>query len=366
MIIVEEENMKKLRNLLLCLSIGCLLFTTKVQALETKEYFNSAENVTENVNINHSYFTSGNNVNSKSQVQGIHLIAGNNLELQGTSEYLLTAGNVINIDNTVERDIFVAGNAINIGKQSSIGRDLFAAGNTLTISANLSGNSFLAGNTINIDADTINGDITISAKEINIASNTIINGTLKYNSDATFNSNTTNIGEVKTYETKNIDENTVLSVLNDFVYALLTFVFLGFAINLLFPGIFKSLDKKLSANEIFNNTWNGLLFMFAVPIVSIILLATIIGVPIGIISLLIYVIMLYLSVLISSTYLGKLITKKIFDKKQSPYLEIFIGCILTKLVSLIPIVSVIYTIFLVLFGLGLIYNMILKVRKKNI
>ena len=54
--------------------------------------------------------------------------------------------------------------------------------------------------------------------------------------------------------------------------------------------------------------------MFAVPIVSIILLATIIGVPVGIISLLIYVIMLYLSVLISSTYLGKLITKKIFEK----------------------------------------------------
>ena len=352
--------MKKLRNLLLCLSMGCLLFTTKVQALETKEYFNSAENVTENVNINHSYFTSGNNVNSKSQVQGIHLIAGNNLELQGTSEYLLAAGNVINIDNTVERDIFVAGNSINISKQSSIGRDLFAAGNTLTISANLSGNTFLAGNTINIDADTINGDITISAKEINIASNTIINGTLKYNSDAIFNSNTTNIGEIKTYETKNIDETTVLSVLNDFVYALLTFVFLGFVLNL------KYLDKKLSANEIFNNTWNGLLFMFAVPIVSIILLVTVIGVPVGIISLLIYVIMLYLSVLISSTYLGKLITKKIFDKKQSPYLEIFIGCILTKLVCLIPIVSVIYTIFLVLFGLGLIYNMILKVRKKNI
>ena len=169
------ENIKKLFILLI---ISSFLILPNVYA-EDSNYLNISNNTVKTVN--HSMFTAGDDVSTNNMVKGIDFTAGNNLNINGSSEYGMFAGNSINFKGMVTRDLFVAGNQIVIDSSANIARDLYVAGNTITISADIKGNIFLAASEVIIDSKEISGDVTLNSGKLTISDNTKINGTLKYN-----------------------------------------------------------------------------------------------------------------------------------------------------------------------------------------
>ena len=155
-----------------------------ISFVKADEYFTANDNVNDTKEYNHSHFEAGNNVYSKSNVNGLSFVAGSVLNISGTKEYGIFAGESLKIDATIEKDLFAAGNSINISKDSNIGRDIYLAGNNISIDSNINGNAFIAGSVINLNNTTINGDAKFAANTLNIGENVEITGKLIINEDA--------------------------------------------------------------------------------------------------------------------------------------------------------------------------------------
>ena len=349
------ENIKKLFILLI---ISSFLILPNVYA-EDSNYLNISNNTVKTVN--HSMFTAGDDVSTNNAVKGIDFTAGNNLNINGSSEYGMFAGNSINFKGMVTRDLFVAGNNIVIDSSANIARDLYVAGNTITISADIKGNIFLAASEVIIDSKEISGDVTLNSGKLTISDNTKINGTLKYNDNIEYSNTNASIKEIKTYHVEKSKDEVIPSI-SSILLGIVTSFLVALAIYLLLPASYKVLDE-VKKDKVFKTFGNGFLFLIAVPVISIILMISIVCMPLAIIALILYGIIIYLSSIISSVYFGRLIGNKVL-KLDNIYLQILIGVVITKLVKLIPVIGGLYSFVIVILGVGLVYNMLKKLQKK--
>ena len=350
------ENIKKLFILLI---ISSFLILPNVYA-EDSNYLNISNNTVKTVN--HSMFTAGDDVSTNNMVKGIDFTAGNNLNINGSSEYGMFAGNSINFKGMVTRDLFVAGNQIVIDSSANIARDLYVAGNTITISADIKGNIFLAASEVIIDSKEISGDVTLNSGKLTISDNTKINGTLKYNDNIDYSNTNASIKEIKTYHVDEKSKDEVIPSISSILLGIVTSFLVALAIYLLLPASYKVFDE-VKKDKVFKTFGNGFLFLIAVPVISVILMISIVCMPIAIIALILYGIIIYLSSIISSVYFGRLIGNKIL-KLNNVYLQILIGVVITRLIRLIPIIGGLYSFVIVILGVGLVYNMMVKLHKE--
>ena len=351
--------MKKIKKLFVLLIISSFLILPNVYA-EDSNYLNISNNTVKTVN--HSMFTAGDDVSTNNAVKGIDFTAGNNLNISGSSEYGMFTGNSFNFKGMVTRDLFVAGNNIVIDSSANIARDLYVAGNTITISADIKGNVFLAGSEIIIDSKEIDGDVTLTSGKLTIADNTKINGTLKYNDNIEYSNTNASIKEVKTYHVEEKNKDEVIPSISSILLGIVTSFLVALAIYLLLPASYKVLDE-VKKDKVLKTFGNGFLFLIAVPVISIVLMISVVCMPLAIIALLLYGIIIYLSSIISSVYFGRLIGNKVL-KLDNVYLQILIGIVLTRLVKLIPVIGGLYSFVIVILGVGLVYNMLKKLQEK--
>lgn len=262
----------------------------------------------------------------------------------------------------VTRDLFVAGNQIVIDSSANIARDLYVAGNTITISADIKGNIFLAASEVIIDSKEISGDVTLNSGKLTISDNTKIDGTLKYNDNIDYSNTNASIKEIKTYHVDEKSKDEVIPSISSILLGIVTSFLVALAIYLLLPASYKVLDE-VKKDKVFKTFGNGFLFLIAVPIISVILMISIVCIPLAIIALILYGIIIYLSSIISSVYFGRLIGNKVL-KLNNIYLQILIGVVITRLIRLIPIIGGLYSFVIVILGVGLVYNMMVKLHKE--
>lgn len=364
--------MKNLKKVLLILIVSCSLLFSNVYIVNAEvegkadntNYLN-IENENSNKVVNHSLFTAGDDISTDSNIKGINFAAGNTLDIKGSSEYGLIAGNEINFKGLVTRDLFLAGNTIKVSETANIARDVYIAGNNITVNADVAGNLFLAGNKVVINSKNITGSVKVLASTLEIADATEIKGTLLYNQDATYQASKAIINKVETYQREQRDEVSISSrkiaslligIVTSFLFALMSYYIL--------PGIFIQLDKAAEESKMLNTMGTGFVYLLAGPVISLVSMATIIGLPLGIVLLLFYVITIYLSRLISAIYFGKLMAKRVFHI-DNIHLEMLIGVLSIKIISMIPYIGPIYLFVMIILGLGLMYNMYKKLRIKT-
>ena len=79
------------------------------------------------------------------------------------------------------------------------------------------------------------------------------------------------------------------------------------------------------------------------------LLLTIVGIPVSLIVLVIYIAMLYIAPVITAALIGD----KVFKKQSNRLVKITLGLIIIELLELIPVVGGIIKTLAVFFGFGL-------------
>ena len=336
-----------------------LLFIGPVKAEEGN--FFADDNVSVEEAKDGTVFAAGNIVKSSSIIDGIGFFAGNNVTIKSTQDYLFAAGNNVTLEELNTKDAFVAGNTIEINK--SIIRDLYAAASQIIVNSDIERNAFLAGNEVTISGK-IQGNVTISAEKITIKDDAIIAGTLKYPEEAEIKiSDKATIGEKETYkgeieiEEKETIWTKIISTLRSFVSMFLIAVILLAVNKKLFTSI-KSIKKdgKLALHLVY-----GFAFLVLVPIAAIIVMITIFGFPLSIISLLLYGILLYLSIIPTAYLFGEWILGKSI---KSDYLIMLISLLVLYVVKLIPYLGGLVSFASLLFGLGTYSVVTIKTIKK--
>ena len=334
-----------------------LILSMNVQA---KSVLETGNNLEVGGKYDSSKFIFGNEIDSSAEVDGISLFVGNSVNTSGKSSYGIYIGNILYINDEINKDAFILGNSVNIGSDAILNRDVYIVGENVKINTDIERNLRVTASTLDLRGITIAGSVYTSAENIIMDSDTVIKGKLSYYENATLEGlNDAQIGsvDVKEYE---IDENYLLNLLLSALYSIISGFIVLFIIFSLFPKIREKLDNvKVVGTESIKNTFNGILVLFGVPIILLFVMMIRVLFPISIISIAIYLISLYLSTLITSYIVGKRILKK-----DNYYFSILVGIVLVKLLSLIPYLGIIVSIFALLYGLGIIYRLF-KERDKN-
>ena len=354
---------KKIFGILIMLT---LFAVAPVEAKEINSFHMvSDDKVTFEDTVNGDSAIAGNLVDIIGNIDGIGFIAGQTVNVNGNLEYGFLAGQNVNINGQISKNIYAAGETITLSKDANIGKDLFLAGDSINLNGNIQRNINIYASTVTIKkGTTINGNITIEASNIKVEDGASIKGTLKYNEDAKNDINdNSSIGKITTYEKeKNEGFNT-----SEILSSILNMVVVFLSITIIIP---KTLDKTNEIYEKKNNNYIknigiGFLILICVPLISLILLASNIGVYLGLILVALYAIAIYLSFIISGYILGNLILVKLMKLNTNKYLSGIIGIILLKILMVIPVLSTIICLIAITLGLATIWNLLQKDEEEN-
>lgn len=289
---------------------------------------------------------------------------------------LMISGGQINITSNVNGDTYVAGGQINIG--GTINGNLIVAGGNITISAKVLKNIIVAGGQVKIDSlaeiggyvlagagqvdllGHFSGPVKVGAETLIVGEKAIIDGNLEADvSKSNISSTSKIIGEtrIKIHEIKQQPVKQ-LNQWQQLGYSKTIFSFLSGLVVLLI--LVKLFGQKIRQIDTTNSIWPsiglGLIVLITTPFVFLILMITVIGIPLSLITLAGYLVSLYLSRSVASLLIGSFISKKWHFKTDNYYLQGFIGLLLLTLIELIPFVGGLVKFIVLLLGLGIIFK----------
>lgn len=313
----------------------------------------------------------GNNITVDKNIDGILFSGSNSFKFSSKTSYLVTMGNIINISGEVLNDAVILGNDITLTESSVINRDLIILGNNITISGNINRDINIFGQNIIINNANISGDVELNTSNLEINGNTNISGTLKYNKNAEVSiDESTNINKIVKTKSTVQEKESILSIIIDRFLSFVRMLTVLLALVIIFPKLFRKIKKQHINNKL-NDTLligvEGLLTFILIPLAVLVLLISSLGVSLGLIALIIYALLIYISFILSGYYIGMFIFKKIFKKNTNDFLIGFTGLLIIYILKFIPIINTICQIIEIALGFGLILKLITyknKVQEK--
>lgn len=301
-------------------------------------------------------------ININNIVGGDVISCGQNIKI--ISDKILgnirVAGQSLNIDVKDTKNITVAGQEINIGKNTNCNA-VYAAGQDINFKG-ITNDLYLAGENIVVDGD-VKGEVNIDGENVIISENANISGTvnIKSTNEPIISSNIdkSNINYNKVVNENSFKENNTFNIATIFM-SIVTAVIIGLLLFVIFRGYFYEIEKNIN-NSIGKNILVGLGTFIIVPIVSILLFITVIGIPIGFILIIVYALLMYLCPMISGITLGQIILKG-----KNEYLQVLVGVLIIKILFLIPFIDTITWFVCALFTLGCIVLKVFSMCRRKI
>lgn len=287
----------------------------------------------------------------------------------------------VDISGNVYGNVFVMGNNINL--KSSVSGSVFALGNNLKFVKGQITDAYFFGTNISIEEDAaitreakmaadhikisgvIMGDVYTQAESVLVEESGNITGKLVYSGELS-QANEKQIGStekqeinVTPSEVKPDFQNKVESILYKTVTAL-------FIIGLMVLIIDKKFENKITVSDSIKGIIGGIVWVIVIPIVSIILMLTIIGLPFALILLTLYVLMFFVAISALSLQISSYILN--VKNKDSKVLLWLLGVVIYCALAIlrqIPTLGGIITFIAGLYGFNLIIKTLFPKKKKE-
>ena len=281
------------------------------------------------------------------EISGNVFICAEEINIRNTyiNGSLFLVGEKINV-TAFASDAYIAGNKVTLGEETRILRDLRVAADKLEINGVISRNVFA------------------SADDIKMNNNTIVEGNFNYSSKNEINISENVRGEINFEELKENDKTNSNNVI-DYIKGILTSIASSALIILFIIFVLPKFNQNISEAKLLESFGLGIGFLVVVPIITILLFMTIIGVMPAFLLIAIYIAMLAIGYTISAISIAGKIYKRINQEGNSK-LYIFLFTIITlialNLISSIPVIGGIVSFVLTMIGDGIIISNIIKAR----
>lgn len=336
----------------------------------------NGEDVSSNLNqptetINGDIYRSGNDIQISEAVNG---------------NVFVTAKNTVTITGQIAGDLFVVANIVNIDGAQIYG-NVFALANTITLNG-LIYDLYSICNNLEVqfngttyrdlraicDKATLNGvvggNVNISAaKSLELQDDCVIYQNLNYSTKNQLDISKDLVqGEIN-YTQLDATSNNIMSYVMSFALVLVFTLVVWLVVTFLAPK-FTEKFTKAGKNRPVASLLFGLLTLIVVPIVSLLLMITIIGAPVGLILFALYALVISISIPMASISLANILSNVLADKvkfltKAKNILSVIIVTFVLWLITLIPYVGGVVTLLAVIYGLGMFTLSVLnKVEKK--
>lgn len=329
--------MKKKGVFILTLCIT-LLMTVNVFADNVdsaSNYFAFNEDISITKEVLGDVYSAGKKISVQDNVDGDAIVIGETVDI--TSNEL--KGNIrcgaqtLNINSKNVKNITAFGQNINIGENTTA-KGIYISGQNINFKGSCEG-FYATGDTIIINGK-INGDVNVTCDELVIADDGNVTGNIEVYSpkEPIVNSNVT-MDEIKYTKIENSTNENEFKAFIGFgtLISIIASLIIGLVLYSLFKKFFISSDNLL-IKEPLTIILGGMGSFILIPIVSLLLFFTIIGLPLGAIALIMYFIVVYLSPVVIGIVIGRIILKN-----KNPYLQLLVGILIIRLLSLLPMIG---------------------------
>lgn len=320
-------------------------------------------------------YMAGGSVMGAGSVSGDLIVAGGNIVIVGDVGADLTAvGGNINILSNVGDDVRVGGGTIVVnggiggdlmvgGGQvtisgSGVGGDMLVGGANVHIDAPVEGNIIVGGGSVYINA-SIKGNVEIKAEKITLGKNAVIFGNLTYESSEELVQETgavvKGIVDFKMLTKTMVPSQVFKAIISAFVlWKFITLLVCAFIVGLVMRRFSKEIIV-LATERPLPEFGRGVIAMIVMPVVSVLLLVILVGIPFGIMGLLAFIIMMLLAWIITPIIVGSVIFRY-FSKKELEvsWKTILLGVFLYMLLGFIPFIGDFVQTLLMLLSFGAI------------
>ncbi|MFA5954655.1 MAG: hypothetical protein WC817_03920 [Patescibacteria group bacterium] len=277
----------------------------------------------------------GSSVNSSGSIEGDIVTAGGNVVVTGpVSQSVNAAGGTITFFGSVGGSVRVLGGNITIESKvkndvvgaggqllltgGEVGRDVVVAGGSVRIDSPVQGKVRFAGGELYINAP-IAGDVDVVAEKLTLGSKAILSGNLTYKSsqEVVIVPGGQIIGTVH-YTPQTLAREGLRKEARSFIAAfavmkLLILLVGAFVVGLLLRKYALEITKNVYHSPL-TELGRGAVVMIVLPIVSVFLLITVVGIPFGVLGIIGFVAGLifssFLAPILLGSFLFKLITKQ--------------------------------------------------------
>lgn len=324
------------------------------------DYFSAGEKVVISGTVNGDVYIAGGNVTVDGQVNGDLISGGGIVDISGkVSGDVRAAGGTVSISGSVGGNVTVFGGTVKIEKSSFVTGSLVGGGGTLQILGPVGNGATIVGGDIMIN-NKVGGDVWAGVGSMDVGSDAEIAGKMTYVSsdNASIAPEAKIAGEVVRQDPPK--EFTKKREVKGFgwgwgLYTLLTSLVIGSLLVWLAPNLITRTAEYVTSRP-WASLGIGFLALVATPILAILLFITLLGIPLGILLMVGYVITLFFAHLFTGIAIGGLIAGYM-NWKKNLYASLIVGLIALTLVGVVPFLGTLASFIATLLGLGALIQM---------
>lgn len=317
--------------------------------------FAAGNNVNIAGTVNGDVYCAGETVNISGTVNGDVMCAGQTITISGTvNGNARLAGQTVNLSGTIADSATIGGQSVTIDTTGIIGRDLLGGSNAISINGKVSRDVTMGAQNLTING-TVGRDINGAVDVLNVGSTGVVLGSVDYTSKNELSVATGGkVAGVVTRTEPKADqkydmrpEAVVGMAIGSAFYVFIATIVFALALALMFPKILENaavLTKKSPGKTILH----GLVAWIVAPVVILILLMTVVGIPVALFALFAWTIIM----MVSSSFSGYILGKLILNKSKSPILIMLVGASIIAVAMMIPFLNFFVFIVAGMFGTG--------------
>lgn len=319
--------------------------------------FASGQTITVDGTVSGDVICAANTVNINGTVDGDVICAAQSVNINGqVNGSVRAAGNSISINGAVAKNAMAFGSAIYLGENAEVGWGMLIACDNADIKGKIGRDLYGA-----VAKTTISGEIGRDVRlkmdngELDMADGAVINGSLTYTSN-----NQAKIAQgarISKGSYQNLPKTPSKSeAAAGKAFSALFSIFSALVVGLVLITVWRDkiikITDQMLADIGVSIGW-GIILMFITPIISILLLFTIIGIPLALILIVMWLIALYISKILAGIVIGRSILDKLRPKQKDSLIKaMIIGMVVVWIICAIPLLGWALCFAAVWWGIG--------------
>lgn len=321
--------------------------------------------ITINGTVNGDVFAAGTNVTVNGTVNGNASLAGGSVTIGGAVvRGARVATNDFSMSGSVGEDLLLLGNTTIIDTGASIGRDLILTISTLTLNGAVERRVAGVAESVTLNG-SVGAEFDLGAGTLVITDDASIGGDLTYRSasEAEIAGGAEIGGQITHEKADEVDFDTgfwfgIAGLIMTAVY--------GTVFLLVFPRLTIAASNQLLERPLMS-VGMGIVFLIVVPIVSVLVMITVIGIPLGLITLILYGIALFSAQVFVGMTIGRLILSFVSDgnRRLIQFFGLLIGLLILYGISFVPYLNSWAPLIIAILGLGGLMLAIGRLRREQ-
>lgn len=313
-----------------------------------QDYFNAGDKVVIDGTINGDAYIAGGQVDVNGAIKGDLLVVGGEVNVRGeVMQNIRAVGGTILIEGTVGRNVSIVGGSLTLGKNAKINGNAALAGGDVSLGSDVAGSVIGAIGNLQVFRDTqVKGNLTYwSDSEAQIANEASISGVVSYNQ--------TNI-----QDRFNNSQQRAQKAVNGFgvFMKLISFVsvlVVGILLTRFMP-VFSSKTAELVGTRFWKTMSSGFIIIVAMPVLIVLLLLTLIGIPFAFFASIVYIGLIYFSKFFVAMALGKHLSQ-VWKSNLSVSWQFVVGIAIFYLLGMIPVIGFFVKLVFLFAGVGALF-----------